>query len=175
MQATFRLATMPDLSTIVDIYNQSIPVQTITADLKPVTVAQRQDWFLEHQQNPLRPLWVILQKQQIIGWASLSDFYGRAAYQTTSEISLYLDKNVQHQGLGQATLDFIFPQLKSLHIKTIVAYIFSANLASEHLFSKNNFQRWGHLPAVANNQGKVLDLDIWGRHFQDFCSKKAGH
>ncbi|UQS82035.1 GNAT family N-acetyltransferase [Bombilactobacillus folatiphilus] len=168
MKITFRLAQQTDLHNIVKIYNQSVITKTITADFIPLKIEQRQAWFQEHNLNPLRPLWVILNEQQsVIGWVSLSDFYGRPAYQATSEISIYFDQDFQHQGFGQQTLDFVFSKLLQCQITTVLAIIFSTNNASQKLFAKNQFQHWGHLPDVAQIPPKMqpLSMEIWGRHF----------
>ena len=44
---TTRDATLDDLPAIVDIYNQSIPAGTATADTRPITVESRRPWFTQ--------------------------------------------------------------------------------------------------------------------------------
>ncbi|SJM37564.1 Putative phosphinothricin acetyltransferase YwnH [Psychrobacter pasteurii] len=51
-----RLAEPADLPDIVTIYNQSIAGKASTADLTPVTAADRQAWFDEHLSQPSRPI-----------------------------------------------------------------------------------------------------------------------
>ncbi|KRN28770.1 acetyltransferase, GNAT family [Lactobacillus selangorensis] len=164
MMIQFENARQADLSRIVAIYNQSIPNRLATADLEPVSVASKQAWFAAF--NPdRRPIWVLKQDGQIVGWVSLESFYGRPAYQRTAEISIYLDATIQHQGVGQQTLNFIFSQLPRLQLDTVVAYIFSHNTPSQKLFKRNGFKTWGHLPNVAVMDGQRRSLDILGRHF----------
>lgn len=107
-----------------------------------------------------------MSNEKIIGWVGLEYFYGRPAYCHTAEISLYLASRYQHQGLGQAALNFVFSQLTALQIDTLVAYIFSHNPASLRLFTQNGFATWGILPGVAEIDGQKRDLKILGRHFQ---------
>lgn len=166
MKAQFEFANQADLPTIVDIYNQSIPSRMATADLEPVTVASRQAWFdsFNHEE---RPIWKIILNDNIVGWVSLSYFYGRPAYIHTAEISIYIDSNAHHKGLGQQALDFAFSQLSSLQINTVMAFIFGHNLPSLKLFTKNGFAEWGHLPKIALMDGNQRDLKILGRHFDD--------
>lgn len=161
---TFQLAKFTDLPQIVAIYNQTIATKTVTADLQPVTIKQRAPWFQQHQ-NPRRPLWAVTQNQQMLGWVSLSDFYGRAAYQPTAEISLYFDQMSRHQGCGSQTLHFVEKQLPKLQISNLVAEVFSQNIPSTHFFQKNQFQRWGHLPQVADMGSHWCDVDIWGKKY----------
>ena len=62
-----RLAVASDLPAIVSIYNASIPGRMATADLEPVTVTEREEWF--HGFDPEhRPLWVYEQDGAIAGW-----------------------------------------------------------------------------------------------------------
>lgn len=164
MTITFEYATQNNLPTIVAIYNQIIPSRLATADLKPVSVESRQAWFDAFDPDS-RPIWVMKDGDQIAGWVSLESFYGRPAYQHTTEISIYIDEHYRHQGLGQQSLDFVFGQLSRLNIDTLVAFIFNHNVPSQGLFKKNGFEVWGHLPDVALMDGKRRSLDILGRHF----------
>ncbi|MFD0896983.1 GNAT family N-acetyltransferase [Loigolactobacillus binensis] len=163
MQVEFRRAVHTDLPFIVQVYNQTIAGRMVTADLVPVTVAQREPWFTEHQQRR-RPLWLITVAGQPAGWLSLSDFYGRAAYQATVEISLYLDEKFRGQHVGQQSLAFVERQAPALGIHNILGFIFGQNLPSLNLFSKNGYQQWGKLPQVAQLDDQLRDLIILGKH-----------
>ena len=85
---TVRDATRADLPTIVAIYNAAIPGRMATADTEPVSPQSRQVWFEEHD-PARRPLWVACVERSIVGWLSFQSFYGRPAYQSTAEISVY--------------------------------------------------------------------------------------
>lgn len=164
MGITLRSATMSDLPLIVDIYNQVIPGHQVTADLKPVTVDQRRDWFLAHTTDHY-PLWVIINDGLIIGWLSFSPFYGRAAYAKTAEISIYLDRSVQGKGIGSQVLEMVPTQVTLTGLKVLLAYVFSSNLPSIKLFKKFGYEQWGFLPAVAELDQRPNDLVILGKHF----------
>lgn len=45
MELQYRKATLEDLPKIVEIYNQIIPSRLATADLTPITVDERKEWF----------------------------------------------------------------------------------------------------------------------------------
>ncbi|MDO5059307.1 MAG: GNAT family N-acetyltransferase, partial [Neisseria sp.] len=82
-------AVQTDLPEIVAIYNSTIAARSSTADLTPVSVADRQAWFDAHGGN--RPLYVVKNDNgEVIGWGSFSDYYPREAYRITAEISLYI-------------------------------------------------------------------------------------
>lgn len=156
-------AKKDDLPKIVEIYNQIIPSRLATADLETVTVQSRKAWFDSF--TPTHPIWIIKKENKIVGWVALEPFYGRPAYEHTAEISIYIDKDGRHQGLGKKAVEFVINQLPHLGITAIVAYIFSHNLPSQKLFKSMNFTQWGHLPNVALMDGKKYSLDILGRRF----------
>ena len=95
-----RDAEESDLPAIVEIYNAAIPGRMATADLKPVSVESRLPWYREHSPNSW-PIWVIESEQNIVGWLSLQIFYGRAAYQHTAEVSIYVAPDRQRCGCGR--------------------------------------------------------------------------
>ncbi|MBB1122810.1 GNAT family N-acetyltransferase [Limosilactobacillus albertensis] len=164
MDLIYEKATIEDLPRIVEIYNQIISSRIATADLKPVTVDERKEWFASFDKN--HPIWVIKDKNEIIGWVALEHFYGRPAYNHTSEIAIYLDQHSQKQGVGRNTLRFVISQLPNLNIETIVAYIFGHNHPSLNLFKSFGFTQWGLLPQVAELDNIKRDLVILGRRFK---------
>ena len=101
--ATIRLARADDLPAIVTIYNSTIESRQATADLAPVSVASRQAWFAAHRDN--RPLYVVEDADgTIAAWGSFSDYYPRAAYRISAEISLYVAPERRGSGLGKRLL-----------------------------------------------------------------------
>ena len=164
MELQYRKATLEDLPKIVEIYNQIIPSRLATADLTPITVDERKEWFAAFDEN--HPIWVIERQNEVLGWVALEHFYGRPAYHHTSEIAIYLDQQLRKQGVGTKTMEFIIAQLPNLAVDTIVAYIFGHNIPSLKLFKSFGFTQWGLLPQVAELDGIKCDLVILGRHFK---------
>ncbi|KRM11975.1 N-acetyltransferase family protein [Paucilactobacillus suebicus] len=164
MTPTFTFATIDDLPDIVRIYNQTVPTRQSTADLEPVSVDDRREWFAGHNHEH-RPLWLIKLDDVTAGWISLTDFYGREAYKHTVEVSIYIDENYRGHHLGNAALTFVEQHVNELDIQTILAYIFGHNTPSLGLFKKFGYQEWAHLPEVAEMDGVKRDLDILGKKF----------
>jgi L-amino acid N-acyltransferase YncA len=163
----FRDATLDDLSTIVEIYNSTIPSRMVTADTKPVTVESRIAWLNEH--HPFkRPLWIIeYQKGEIIGWVSFQNFYGRPAYDATAEISIYLSSSERGKGLGKLILQHCIDHCSSLGIKTLLGFIFQHNEPSLKLFRKFGFEDWGTLPNIAVLDNIEYTLKILGKRIKE--------
>jgi len=157
-----RDAVDTDLPAIVQIYNAAIPSRMATADIAPVTVADRLTWFRAH--TPTRyPLWVMESKAVVVGWLGFQCFYGRPAYGATAEISLYIAPTHHQQGIGKQLLRQAIQQSPALGLTILLGFIFSHNLPSLRLFEGFAFQRWGYLPGVAKLEGIERDLVILGR------------
>lgn len=160
---TFRDATLADLPKIVEIYNSTVASRLVTADLEPVSVESKRDWF--HQHNPeFRPLWMVEDAQKnTIGWVSFQDFYGRPAYHKTAEISIYIDENFRGRGFGRQILELSLEKCPRLEIENLLAFIFAHNLPSLTLFEKFGFELWGNLKNIAEMDGEKRSLIILGK------------
>lgn len=157
-----RPAAATDLGDIVRIYNTSIPGRLATADLEPVSVADRAGWFAAHNEAR-RPIWVAEVDGGIVGWLSFSDFHPRAAYGATAEVSIYLDPAVHRQQLGRLLLSMAVDRAPSLGITTLMGLIFGHNERSLKLFALFGFETWGTLPRVCVLDGIDRDVVIVGR------------
>jgi L-amino acid N-acyltransferase YncA len=160
--AVIRDALVEDLAAVVEIYNATIPARESTADLEPVTVSQREAWFLTHTPER-RPLWVLEQGGEVTAWLSFRDFYGRPAYAATAELAVYVRADRRGQGLGRHLLERALQRAPALGMTTLLAFVFAHNTASVALFRAVGFAPWGTLPAVARLGDLVADLLILGR------------
>ncbi len=160
---SYRNATQNDLSRIVEIYNSTIPLRTVTADTENVSVESRQKWFDEHSPDK-RPLWVVENADnQIIGWVSFQSFYGRPAYDATVEVSIYLDPSQRGKGLGKEILQYCIDEAPLFGVKTLLGFIFAHNEPSLKLFRHFGFEDWATLPNIAILDGQERGLKIVGK------------
>jgi L-amino acid N-acyltransferase YncA len=159
---TIRDATVADLPAIVAIYNSTVPGRMATADTEPVSVESRVPWFHDHN-AATRPLWVMDDGGAVTGWLSFQSFYGRPAYHATAELSIYVHAQRRRAGIARMLLAEAIRRSPSLGLSTLVGYIFGHNEPSLRLFDAFAFQRWGHLPRIAELDGIERDLVIVGR------------
>ena len=158
MTIKFELATNKDLPRIVEIYNEAIPTHQSTADLEPITIDDRIDWF--NSFDDTHPIWLIKANDEIVGWVALEQMYGRAAYQKSAEIG-------QGKGIGPQAIQFLKDQAKELGLKAIAAYVLSQNQPSRKMFERSGFTEWGHLPKVCIFDDIERDIYIYGYHTND--------
>lgn len=157
-----RDARESDLASIVRIYNAAIPGRLATADTEPVSVESRRAWLREHD-AARHPLWVLERDGRLVGWLSVSAFYGRPAYAATAELSVYVDPALQRAGVATELLAHALARADALRLKTYLGFIFAHNARSLALFGKFGFEQWAHLPRVAVLDGLERDLLILGR------------
>lgn len=170
---TIRLATEADLPAIVQIYNESIPARTATADTTPVTVEERLEWFRKHEPS-VHPIFVYEDAERIIGWTSLSAFYGRSAYRKTVEVSTYVTTQRHRSGVGTALREHVLSACPGYGINTLLSFVFAHNTASIRLNEKFGFAKWGHLPRVAELDGIERDLVIMGKRLEEQVPTATG-
>jgi L-amino acid N-acyltransferase YncA len=159
-----RHATRADLPAIVAIYNASIPGRMATADLAPVSVADREGWFAEFDPTR-RPLFVACAEadDEPLAWLSLRSFYGRPAYAETVEVGIYTSAQARRRGHARALLRHALAVAPTLGITSLLAFTFAHNAPSLALFRSFGFTDWGRLPGVARLDGVRRDLLILGR------------
>ena len=158
----FKQACLSDLPAIVATYNATVSGRMVTADLEPVSVSSREEWFYNHQPET-RPLYLIEYDKAYAGWMSFNSFYGRPAYHKTAELSIYLETTAQGKGLGNVALTHAIKKCPELQITRLLGFIFGHNEPSLKLFYKHGFEKWAHLPEVAEMDNQLRDLLILGK------------
>ena len=158
-----RHATKSDLPAVVAIYNASIPGRMSTADLEPVTVAEREEWFRAFDPQS-RPLWIFESEGKPVGWLGLRSFYGRPAYHRTVESAVFVAPEHQREGVARKLLSHALEECPRLGISNVLAFVLAHNMPSVTLFEAHGFGRWGLLPRVCEMDGLERDVLILGRH-----------
>jgi len=160
-----RKANKSDLILINDIYNQSVRKHYLTADIDLITIEDRRKWFNSHDEN--HPVYVAEVKDRIVGWISISPYRtGRRALRYTAEVSYYIDEEYQGKGIGSLLMDHAIKKSKEFGIKTLIAILLESNDASIRLLEKFSFEKWGHLPGVADFDGNEVGQYLFGRKVQ---------
>jgi L-amino acid N-acyltransferase YncA len=154
MNLNIRIASEADIPAITDIYNQAIALRSATADISAVTIESRTAWLQEHTPGQY-PVYVAQSHIGIVGWCSLSAYRpGRMALRHTAEISYFVDENSIGMGVGSAMISHALENCVQLNIKTLFAIVLDINKESTRILEKYGFERWGHLPNVADFDGR---------------------
>ena len=162
-QMRIRDARETDLPAIIKIYNGAIATRMATAQLEPLTIADRRDWTKEHSPDR-HPFWVLEIGGKIAGWLTLKPFLPRGAYRGAEEVSVYVDEKFRRRGVARTLLEKAIARAPSLQIRAMIGLIFAHNEPSLKLFEQVGFEKWGLLPRIARLDDDERDLTIMGRH-----------
>ncbi len=148
-----RNAKLEDLESIVNIYNFAVLSKFETADTIQLNWRKRMGWFKNHKPDKY-PIFVFENNREIVGWISLSPYRkGRKALKFTLEISYYVHPKFKRRGFGSKMIEHAILESRKLNCKTLVAIILDKNEGSINLLTKYGFNKWGHLPNIADFNG----------------------
>ena len=153
---TIRPAKEADQQSMMEIYNEAVLNSTATFDTEPRNLQSQLSWFRLHKQN--HPVLVAIEGNQIIGWASLSPWSERCAYETTVEVSIYIHKDFRGMGTGIKLLKIITLEGEKVGNHTILSRITGGNDVSIHIHEKLGYRHVGVMEEVGFKFGKFQDV-----------------
>ena len=156
-----RKAVWDDIKSLQEIYNEAIVNTVATFDTEIKDYQDRVAWFNDHEQKP----YVIFVEEidgRIAGYASLSRYRDRKAFDRTVEISVYIAPDYRGQGIGKKLVQHTINYgKKQEEIKVIISLITGSNAASIHLHEQAGFIRCGEMKQVGYKHDTLLDLLIF--------------
>lgn len=154
-----RTAEYRDLRALLAIYNYEVVHGTATFDLEPKNLKEREVWFYSHNVGN-HPLIVAEIEGQVAGYASLSEYRDKEAYEATVELSVYVDPDFRRRGVAGALMEAILTEAKERpDIHTVISVITSGNEASIRLHERFGFAFCGSMKEVGVKFGRMLGID----------------
>lgn len=158
-----RPAIMEDIKEITEIYNDAILHTVATFDTETRTIEQQLEWFNQHDET--HPIIVAELDGSVVGWASLSKWSDRKAYDKTVEISVYVKEGNRGKGIGKELIKTIVQIGEKLGHRNILSRITTGNDSSIHLHRLVGFEDVGTMRKVGEKFGEVLDVLIMQKVF----------
>jgi L-amino acid N-acyltransferase YncA len=151
---TFRPATNADALALLGIYNHYIETSNVTFDLD-VWTADDMAHKIETVSALGMPFIVAERDAELVGYAYLSTFREKAAYDTTMENTLYLHESARGLGIGGTMLEELCRLGAEAGVREVVAVIANTPDAvpSIRLHDKAGFARVGEM----DNVGRKFD------------------
>jgi L-amino acid N-acyltransferase YncA len=144
-----RKASINDLESIVNIYNQGIEDRVATLEEDKKDIAFMRERFKNH--NGRFATIVIENDDEIVGWASLNPYSNRCAYAGVADLSIYIRRDYRGRGVGSK----LMKEIEYIAIKNdfnkIILFTFPFNNLGQGLYRKNGYREVG----VFKNQGKL--------------------
>lgn len=152
-----RKAEIKDIEKLREIYNYEINNGVATFDIGEKSYKDRLNWFNEHKNH--YPMLVAEDEGEVMGFATLSCYRQRAAFDSTVEISVYVDVNHRKKGIATALMEAILKIAREdSEIHTVVAVITSENQVSIKLHEKFGFVHCGEIKEVGKKFGRYLGV-----------------
>ena len=133
--------TEDDLPAIVGILNYTAANSIARFETRPVSVAERRDWFGQFSATGAYRLLVARGDDQVLGYACSQRYRDHEAFRETVEVSIALDAGSRGQGVGTALYRVLFDSLAlepSVHVA--LAWIWLPNDASVALHRKYGYK-----------------------------------
>lgn len=154
-----RKAEMKDLKELSEIYNYEVLNGISTLDLHPKALEEWKKWFEAHNIDN-HPLLVAETDHRIAGYASLSTYREKEAFQSTVELSVYVEASFRNRGVATELMRSIIDLAKQdENTHMIVSVITAGNQASEKLHKKFGFTYCGSLHEVGYKMGEYRSVD----------------
>jgi L-amino acid N-acyltransferase YncA len=112
IRSAIREASIADLPSIGEIYNQAIEHTVGTFACRPRTHQEMSDWYFAHDSR--HPVYVLTRGSEVVGWGSLSTWSLREGYRDTVEISVYLAPSARGYGQGGRMFDHLVEAAKRI-------------------------------------------------------------
>lgn len=126
-----RDATSDDAERILEIYSYYVENTAITFEYDVPTIEE----FRSRMERTMRhyPYLVIERDGRIEGYAYAGPFVGRAAYDWSCELTVYLDHEARGGGLGRRIYSALEERLKAMGVLNLYACIGYPKVEDEHL------------------------------------------
>jgi len=152
-----REATIEDLPSILEIYNDAILNTTAVYDYKPHTLEMRKQWFDAKQQQGF-PVFVAEEDGVVVGFSSIGPFRAWEAYKYSVENSIYVKEGCRGKGIGKLLLKPLIEAARQLNLHTIIAGIDATNEVSIKLHAQFGFEEVAYFKQVGYKFDRWLDL-----------------
>ncbi|MBL0341455.1 MAG: N-acetyltransferase [Bacteroidetes bacterium] len=156
-------ATIANIERITEIYNEAIQNTTATFDTEIKSIEDRMKWFKDHDEK--HPVIIAEIDEEIIGFASLSKWSERSAYDGTAEVSVYIDRNHRGKGVGKRLLEVLTLEGEKAELHNLISRITEGNLSSIHIHEQLGFIHIGVMREAGKKFGKLLDVHLMQKLF----------
>ena len=160
-----RAASLGDLESITEIYNEAIKKTVATFDTETKTLEEQKKWFIKHGNRG--PIIVAENDDEIVGWASLSEYSTKCAYSDTAEVSLYVKEKFRGRGIGKQLMNSIINEGKKVGLHAVIARITNGNKTSVKLHESVGFKHIGIMREVGYKFGKLLDVHLMEKIYSE--------
>lgn len=150
---------MADAERVRTIYNFEVSNSTSTFDLVPRSLEEQESW-LAQRSGAFAALVAVAANGTVVGFGALSPYKERAAYRTSVEDSVYVDRAHHGQGVGHLVVQELLRVAGASGFHTVFARIEASGTASRRLHAACGFELVGVEREVGRKFHRWLDVAI---------------
>ena len=147
---------MPAINDIVNWYIRETAVNWSWEE-RPLEEAYL--WFRGHR-PPHHPVYVIVEKGELLAFGCLSPFRPKAGYWPVAENSVYVRHDCKGRGFGTALMRKLIGHARGSGLRAITAWINDDNAESIRLHEKLGFYHTGRMMGIGEKFGRPLSVII---------------
>jgi L-amino acid N-acyltransferase len=160
-QLAVRLATIADAEPMRTIYNHEVMQTVATFDLVPRSLEDQQRWIADRSGAFAAIVATpAADPTTVVGFGALSPYKERAAYRTSVENSVYVDRTYARQGIGRLILDELLSIASASGFHAVFARITASSEASIGLHGACGFALVGIEREVGRKFNRWLDVAV---------------
>jgi len=159
MNEVVRPAGAGDLARINAIYNHYVLHSHATFEIEPVTMAEREDWA-SHYADSGRYRLLVVADDDVLGFATSSPYHLRAAYETSVELSVYVDPDATGRGLGARLYGTLIPLLEREDLHRAYGGVSLPHASSVALHERFGFREAARYSEQGRKFGRYWDV-VW--------------
>ena len=157
MKVIIRAATADDVPAILDIVNHEILNSTSIYEYLPRNLETQLSWYHDKLKKGF-PVIVADLDGIVAGFGAYGTFRERAAYKSTVEHSVYVEKSFQGKGLGSLLMEYLIDRAVGDGRHVMIGGIDADNTSSIEFHKRHGFRECGLIRESAYKFGKWLDL-----------------
>jgi L-amino acid N-acyltransferase YncA len=154
-----RHAHAGDVAAMLAIYAPLVRDTTVSFEYEPPTLAE-----MEHRLQAVQRQypWLVCERDgQVAGYAYASAFRGRAAYQWTAEVTVYVHPDHHRRGVARELYQALLERLRAQGYRMAVAVITLPNAGSVALHEDLGFEPVGVFRRAGFKHGRWCDTGWW--------------
>lgn len=158
---SIRKAELKDVTSITEIYNESVLNGVATLDTVERSEEAAIHWF--RNREDWHCVFVAEKNGAIAGYAALSPWSDKLGYSTMAEVSLYILPEFRGMGIGKRLIEILVAEAETGPLHSLLARITEGNDTSLYLHRNMGFRTVGVLEEAGFKFGKFLDVTFMQR------------
>ena len=160
-----RPVALADASAIARIYNHYVSESIVTFEEVPISTDEAGARITAVGYSAL-PWLVAVDGESLVGYAYATRWKERRSYRFSVEVTVYVDPDFGHRGIGSQLYSALLPQLASRGVHAAMGGIALPNDGSIRLHEKFGFKKVAHFTETGFKFGRWIDVGYWELMFR---------